>query len=210
MLRAFLLSCRRSSSDKATAVKKYRPHEYYVDDLPGSRLNAHSVAQRKQCRQGRLAPVTTGLVGGSWPPRNAVIECKIGSDVSDSFRLALVCKRKSEPPKITQASRLTGRALAFCWRSRLLSPGRLGLPIGFPQALAPREPTRSASPPISLPQSIHLNRPSLWLLQSHHTPKVFLAPQYLRAKGLVQEQRFSSSSSDPPSRLGFNWLISPS
>jgi hypothetical protein len=60
-----------------------------------------------------------------------------------SFRLALACKRKSEPPKIGQTFKAhwsSAQALFSSPPGRgLPSHGRLGLPIGFPQALAPRE-----------------------------------------------------------------------
>ena len=45
------------------------------------------------------------------------------------------------------------------------------------------KPTRSASSLTSLLQSIRLKRRSLLLLQSHHTPRVFLAPQSPPRKG---------------------------
>jgi hypothetical protein len=104
-----------------------------------------------------------------------------------SFRLALACKRKSEPPKIGQTFKAHWSSAQALFSS---PPGRGSLVLAawaFQLAFLKRwlleKPTRSASPLTSLLQSIRLNRRSLLLLQSHHTPQVFLAPQKPPRKG---------------------------
>ena len=103
------------------------------------------------------------------------------------FRLALACKRKPEPPKITHISR------AY-WLGPGPGRGSLVPPACAFQLASHRrwlleEPTRSAPPLISLPQSTHQNRRSLLLLQSHHIPQVFWVPQDLLRKQTGQVGR---------------------
>jgi hypothetical protein len=112
---------------------------------------------------------------------------KIGSGVSDFFQIGAGVQ--TEVRAAQNSSNLKPHwSSAQALSSAPLGRGSLVLAacafqLVFLKRWALRKPTRSASPLISLLQSIRLNRRSLLLLQSHHTPRVFLAPQRPPRKG---------------------------